>query len=133
MTLDEVITIASIIEREVVVAEERPLVSSVIYNRLEAGMKLEMCSTIMYVLEVPRDRVLYNDLKIESPYNTYMYEGLPVGPIANPGEASIIAALYPDDTPYLFFVLVDPEAGSHEFNVTYNEHLDAMRKYDLDF
>lgn len=133
MTLDEVITIASIIEREVRVAEERPLVSSVIYNRLDQGIHLQMCSTIMYVLEVPRERVLFRDLEIDSPYNTYKYEGLPYGPIANPGEASILAALYPEDTNYLYFVLVDSEKGSHEFNVTYNDHLASMKKYDQDF
>ncbi len=133
MTLDEVITIASIIEREVRVPDERATVSGVIYNRLEEDMKLEMCSTIMYVLDVPRDRVLFRDLEIESPYNTYKYSGLPIGPIANPGEASIIAALYPEEHNYLFFVLVDPEEGRHEFNVTYNDHLNAMNKYDQDF
>ncbi len=133
MSLDQVITIASIIEREVRVPDERELVAGVIYNRLEQGMKLEMCSTIMYVLEVPRERVLFRDLEIESPYNTYMYEGLPVGPIANPGEASIKAAIYPDDNNYLFFVLVDPDTGAHEFNVTYNDHLAAMKKHDQDF
>jgi UPF0755 protein len=132
-TLDEVITIASIIEKEVRVAEERPLVSSVIYNRLDIDMNLQMCSTIMYTLEKPRNRLLYSDLEIDSPYNTYKYSGLPVGPIANPGEASIIAALYPDDTPYLFFVLIDEETGQHEFNTTLNEHNAAKNKYNQDF
>jgi len=133
MTMDEVITIASIIEREVVVPDERSTVSGVIYNRLEEGMKLEMCSTIMYVLDKPRDRVLFRDLEIDSPYNTYMYSGLPVGPIANPGEASIVAALYPESHNYLFFVLVDPEEGRHEFNVRYNDHLNAMNEHGQDF
>lgn len=133
MTLDEVITIASIIEREVRVADERDTVAGVIYNRLEEGMKLQMCSTIMYVLDVPRERVLYRDLEIDSPYNTYKYAGLPVGPIANPGEASIVAALYPEEHNYLYFVLVDPETGRHQFNVTYSDHIRAMNQYDVEF
>lgn len=133
MTLDQIITIASIIEKEVKVPEERPLVSGVIYNRLEINMNLQMCSTIMYVLDVPRDRVFYRDLEIESPYNTYKNAGLPLGPIANPGEASIIAALYPDDNNYLYFVLTDPEVGSHEFNVTLEGHNAAKNKYSQDF
>lgn len=133
MTLDEIITIASIIEREVVVPDERTTVSGVIYNRLDEGMNLQMCSTIMYVLDKPRDRVLFRDLEIDSPYNTYMYSGLPYGPIANPGEASIVAALYPEDHNFLYFVLVDAEEGRHEFNVRYNDHLNAMNKYGQDF
>ncbi|MDA3846413.1 MAG: endolytic transglycosylase MltG, partial [Vallitaleaceae bacterium] len=104
-TIDEIITIASVIEREVRVPSEQVRVSGVIYNRLNIDMKLEMCSTVMYVLDKPQDRLLYSDLKIDSPYNTYIYSGLPVGPIANPGENAIIAALYPETNTYLFFVL----------------------------
>lgn len=133
MTLDEVVTIASIIEKEVKVPEERPLVSGVIYNRLDINMNLQMCSTIMYVLDVDRNRVLYSDLEIDSPYNTYRFPGLPVGPIANPGEASLIAALYPDDNNYLYFVLTDPEVGSHEFNTTLDGHNAAKNKYKQEF
>lgn len=133
MNLDEIVTIASIIEKEVRVPEERSLVSSVIYNRLDIGMNLQMCSTVLYVLDKTRDRLFYQDLEIESPYNTYKNPGLPVGPIANPGEASIIAALYPDDTNYLYFVLTDPEVGSHEFNTTLDEHNSAKRKYNQKF
>jgi len=133
MTLDEIITIASIIEKEVKVPVERPLVSGVIYNRLDINMSLQMCSTVMYVLDVPRDRILYRDLEIDSPYNTYKNPGLPIGPIANPGEASIIAAVYPDDNNYLYFVLTDPEVGSHEFNVTLDAHNAAKNKFNQDF
>jgi UPF0755 protein len=133
MTLDQVVTIASIIEKEVKVPEERALVSGVIYNRLDINMNLQMCSTVMYVLDIDRDRLLYSDLEIDSPYNTYKYTGLPVGPIANPGEASLIAALYPDENNYLYFVLTDPEAGTHEFNTTLDEHNAAKNKYEQDF
>lgn len=133
MTLDQIVTIASIIEREVKVPEERAKVARVIYNRLDIEMPLQMCSTIMYVLDVPRDRVLYKDLEIDSPYNTYKYAGLPVGPISNPGEASIIAALYPDDDNYLYFVLMDPITGEHLFSTTLDEHNAAKQKYKQDF
>jgi len=133
ISLDEVVTIASIIEKEVKVSEERPLVSGIIYNRLEINMNLQMCSTVMYVLDVDRNRILYSDLEIDSPYNTYRYPGLPIGPIANPGEASLIAAIYPDDNNYLYFVLTDPVAGSHEFNTTLDEHNAAKNKYKQDF
>jgi len=132
-TVDEIITIASIIEREVRVQGEQKLVSGVIYNRLNINMNLEMCSTVMYVLDKPQDRLLYSDLKIDSPYNTYMYGGLPIGPIANPGENAIIAALYPEETDYLFFVLKDPETGEHFFSRTLDEHNAAKNTYDTEF
>lgn len=126
LTVDEIITMASIIEREVRAESERKKVAGVIYNRLENGMKLEMCSTVIYALDKPKDfnesKLLYSDLETDSPYNTYMYPGLPVGPISNPGEASIVAALYPEEHDYLFFVLVNEETGEHEFNKTLDEH-----------
>lgn len=133
LTLDEVITIASIIEREVVVDEERAKVAGVIYNRLENGMNLEMCSTVMYALGKTKDRLLFTDLEIDSKYNTYLYPGLPIGPIANPGEASIKAVLYPEEHDYLFFVLVNEETGEHEFNERYEDHIAAMRRHNQDF
>lgn len=137
LTVDEVITIASIIEREVRVDSERKTVSGVIYNRLKTDMKLEMCSTVMFALDKPKDfkkdRLLYEDLEIDSPYNTYMYSGLPIGPIANPGEASIIAALYPEEHDYLFFVLKNEETGEHEFNKTLDEHNAAKAKYKQNY
>lgn len=133
LSVDEVLTIASIIEREARVSDERKVISGVIYNRLNINMKLEMCSTVMYVLDKPQDRLLYSDLKIDSPYNTYMYAGLPVGPIANPGEASIVAALYPDQHDYLFFVLMDPETGEHAFTKTLDQHNNAKNQYNTEF
>ncbi len=132
-TVDDIITIASMIEKEVRVPEERPKVSGVIYNRLNIDMNLQMCSTIMYALEKPRDRVLYRDLEIESLYNTYKYPGLPLGPIANPGQPSIEAALYPENHSYLYFVLKDVETGEHEFNATLDEHNSAKSKYNQKF
>ncbi len=132
-TVDEIITIASMIEKEVRVAEERPKVAGVIYNRLNIDMNLQMCSTIMYALEIPRDRLLYRDLEIESPYNTYRNPGLPIGPIANPGAAAIEASLYPESHNYLYFVLKDPETGAHEFNATLDDHNAAKNKYNQKF
>lgn len=137
LSVDEIITMASIIEREVRVDSERKKVAGVIYNRLEIDMKLEMCSTVIYALDKPKDfnknKLLYSDLETDSPYNTYMYPGLPVGPIANPGEASIVAALYPEEHDYLFFVLVNEETGEHEFNKTLNEHNAAKNQYNQQY
>jgi UPF0755 protein len=123
-TLHEVVTMASIIERETRVAEERETVSSVIHNRLEQGMRLEIDATIEYLLPGTRFRLTYDDLQIDSPYNTYRNAGLPPGPICSPGLASLKAAASPADTDYIFYVLTDPD-GSHTFTETYAEFLRA--------
>ena len=94
----DLVTVASLIEREVKLDEERPLVASAIYNRHNKNMKLQMCSTVQYALGTPKARLMNSDLKIDSPYNTYQNAGLPAGPIASPGQASISAALHPADT-----------------------------------
>ena len=120
-SLDEIIILASIIEKEAKFSEEKNKVSSVFHNRLEKGMKLQSCATIQYILEKPKERLDENDLKIESPYNTYLYKGLPPGPICNPGLDSIMAALEPGEDDYLYFVL--GENGKHIFSKTYQEHL----------
>jgi len=120
-SLDEIIILASIIEKEAKFSEEKSKVSSVFYNRLEIGMKLQSCATIQYILETPKEILDENDLKIDSPYNTYLYRGLPPGPICNPGLDSIIAALEPEEGDYLYFVL--GENGRHIFSKTYQEHL----------
>jgi len=122
LTLDEVVIIASIIERETRLASERPRVSQVVHNRLAIGMNLQLCSTVSYVLDVPRDRLLLADLEIDSPFNTYMHAGLPIGPICNPGAAAIRAAVQPSGGTYLYFVLYDFETGEHFFSNTYAEH-----------
>lgn len=128
-TIDEIMTIASIIEKEVVKPEEQAIVSGIIYNRLDINMNLQMCSTVMYILDKHRDRLLYEDLETPSPYNTYLNPGLPVGPIANPGGGAIRAALFPDDNDYLYFVLKDDGSSTHEFNSDYNAHLIDRAKY----
>jgi len=120
-TMDEIITLASIIEKEAKFAEEKRQISSVFHNRLKSGMKLQSCATIQYILGKPKEILEESDLEIESPYNTYLYKGLPPGPICNPGIDSIIAALEPANEDYLFFVLGDN--GRHIFSKTYEEHL----------
>jgi UPF0755 protein len=127
LTLHDVVIIASMVEREARLDTERPLVSSVIYNRLRKGMKLEIDATIEYILPGNRPRLLNKHLKIDSPYNTYLYPGLPVGPIANPGLASLKAAAQPADTPYLYYVLTGKD-GSHTFCATYEEFQRAKAK-----
>ncbi len=116
----QIITIASMIEKEVQLDEERPRVSSVIYNRLDQEMLLQMCSTVQYVLPVRKKELTYSDLEIDSPYNTYKYTGIPPGPIANPGIDAIKAALDPVKADYLYFVLTG-EDGSHTFTSSYEE------------
>jgi UPF0755 protein len=120
-TMDEIITLASIIEKEAKFAEEKRQISSVFHNRLKSGMKLQSCATIQYILGKPKEKLEESDLEIESPYNTYLYKGLPPGPICNPGIDSIVAALEPANEDYLFFVLGDN--GRHIFSKTYEEHL----------
>jgi len=127
LTLHELVTIASIIERETKVPEERELVSSVIHNRLAKGMRLEIDATIEYLLPGNRFRLTYEDLQIDSPYNTYRNAGLPPGPISNPGLASLKAAASPADTDYIYYVLTDPD-GSHTFTSSYQEFLRAKER-----
>lgn len=126
MTRHEIVTLASIIEKEARVADERPVISGVYHNRLKRGMLLQADPTIQYALGRHRARVLYRDLRVDSPYNTYRYPGLPPGPIASPGDASIEAALYPASVPYLYFV-AHPD-GHHEFRRTLREHNEAVRQ-----
>jgi len=127
MSVLEAVTLASIIEREAKVASDRPLVSSVFHNRLERNMNLESCATVQYALGEVKEVLLLEDLKIESPYNTYIHGGLPPGPIASPGKDALQAALYPADTKYLYFVA--KKDGSHYFSKTLAEHNGAKRKY----
>jgi UPF0755 protein len=122
LSTDDVIIMASIIERETRLASERALVSQVIHRRLARNMSLDMDSTVKYAMDDPPLRLLYVHLDIESPYNTYRNRGLPIGPIANPGLAAIEAALHPADTDYLFFVLRDEETGEHIFTRSLEEH-----------
>lgn len=128
MTIDQVITLASIIEREAKLDSERKTVSAVFHNRLKKNMMLQSCATVQYLFKEQKEVLTYKDLEIESPYNTYKNAGLPPGPIASPGLKSIEAALYPEDVDYLYFVTKGD--GSHIFTKTYSEHLDAQNKID---
>ena len=122
-TLDDIIIMASIIENEIRVPHERALASQVIHNRLRIGMRLEMCSTVVYAMGIRRDRLTFADTRNTiSPYNTYLNAGLPIGPIGNPGIASIEAALWPTQGNYLFFVLRDPVTGEHSWNTNFAAH-----------
>jgi UPF0755 protein len=130
MTVREVVTLASLIEKETAVPEERPLVSAVFHNRLRIGMKLDCDPTVIYALKKDglwRGRLLLKDLRYPSPYNTYVSRGLPPGPICSPGEGSLRAALRPAAGEYLYFV-ADAE-GRHTFSRSYREHLVAVRRY----
>lgn len=123
-TLDNVITMASIIERETDSDTERAKVAGIFYNRLNQNMKLQSCATVQYILGERKAVLSIADTQIDSPYNTYVYSGLPSGPIANPGIDCIKAALEPEKTDYLYFVA--GKDGQHIFSKTYEEHLEAM-------
>jgi UPF0755 protein len=122
MTMDEAVRLASIVEREVVVDKERPIVAGVYYNRLREGWLLQADATVQFVLGKQRDRLTYNDLKVNSPYNTYMHPGLPPGPIANPGRASLAAAVHPAQHDYFFYVTKKDGSSEHYFSRTLAEH-----------
>lgn len=121
LTVTELVTIASMIEREAGNDEDRPNIASVIYNRIAQNMNLQIDATIQYILPELVPVLTLEHLAIDSPYNTYMYPGLPPTPIANPGIASINAAINPASTSYLFYAL-DTETGAHRFFATYYEH-----------
>ena len=129
LTTDEVITIASIIEREVKYSPEKNIVASVIYNRLEQGIKLQMDATVLYAKNEHSDRTLIEDTKIESLYNTYYVDGLPIGPISNPSIDTIEAVLNPANTDYIYYVVKDDTTGEHFFTSDYNEFLKAKDEY----
>lgn len=121
----QIVTLASIVEREARLAEERPVIAGVYLNRLRINMPLQADPTVQYARGQHTARVLFKDLEIDSRYNTYRYPGLPPGPIASPGGASIHAALFPADVPFLYFVAM-PD-GRHEFRRTLEEHNAAVQ------
>jgi UPF0755 protein len=126
-TIHQVLTLASIIKGETHLVDEMPRIAGVYHNRLRIGMRLQADPTIQYLLPGGWRRLLYEDLRIESPYNTYRYAGLPPGPINNPGKNPILAALYPEENKYLYFVA--DGSGGHKFASTYSEHLKYVRDY----
>lgn len=126
-TIHQVITLASIVKGETNLVEEMPIIAGVYHNRLRIGMRLQADPTIQYLLPGGWRRLLYEDLNIDSPYNTYKYAGLPPGPINNPGKNPILAVLYPEIHNYLYFVA--DGKGGHKFAKTYTEHLKYVREY----
>ncbi|WP_062386911.1 endolytic transglycosylase MltG [Demequina iriomotensis] len=126
----QVLTVASLIEREAKLDEDRPKIASVIYNRLAIDMKLELDSTVKYVTQSEGAFASKDELAVDSPYNTYANTGLPPTPIAGPGEASIAAAVNPADTEYLFFVTVNLETGETKYATEYADHLANSAELD---
>jgi len=123
----QIITLASIVEKEAKVPSERKLIAAVYHNRLKLGMKLQADPTAVYGTKAWITKVTAQDLKRKSPYNTYLHKGLPPGPIANPGEGSILATLYPDNADYLFFVAQGD--GSHFFSKDFDAHAKAIGRF----
>lgn len=128
MTVDEVVTLASIIEREARLDEEFPIVASVFHNRIDIDMLLQSCATVQFILKERKEVLLFADIEIDSPYNTYIYPGLTPSPIASPGELAIKSALYPAETNYLYFVTTEKNDGSHYFNETLEGHNRDIKK-----
>lgn len=127
LSFEEVITLASIVEKEAVLDEERDEVAAVFLNRLDIDMKLQSCATVNYARGEWKDRLTYDDIAIDSPYNTYIIKGLPPSPINSPGRLSVIAVLEPAQVDYLFFVAKGD--GSHYFSKDYDEHIQAANEY----
>ncbi len=128
-TFHEIITLASLIEKETGLGTERELISSVFHNRLVKKMRLQTDPTVIYAMVNFDGNIRKKDLSIDSPYNTYKHSGLPPGPIASPGLESIKAALAPANTEFLFFV--SRKDGSHQFSTNYKDHTQAVQKYQL--
>jgi UPF0755 protein len=124
----QILTLASIIEAEAIVDEERPIISGVYHNRLKKGMNLAADPTVQYALGKSK-RLLYSDLKIDNPYNTYRFSGLPPGPINCPGRQSILAAIQPAKHQYYFFVALGDGSGKHVFSETAIQHMKAVQSY----
>ncbi len=125
LSLHEAVTLASIVEREAVAAEERPTIAAIFLRRLGLSRRLESCATVEFALGVHKKRLTNADLRVVSPYNTYRHRGLPPGPIGSPGRASLEASLHPVETQFLYFVARGD--GTHEFSRTNREHEIAKR------
>ncbi|MBQ7096687.1 MAG: endolytic transglycosylase MltG [Clostridia bacterium] len=127
MTLDQVVTFASVVEREAANDAERPVVASVFLNRIAKDMTLSSCATVQYIIKERKDILSESDIRIKSDYNTYMNKGLPIGPIASPGLNSVKAALYPADTDYLYFA-ARADGSENVFAETDEEHMKNVRE-----
>lgn len=127
LNFQEIMTLASIVEKEALLDEERDEIAKVFLNRLDIDMKLQSCATVNYAHGEWKERLTYDDIAIDSPYNTYVIEGLPPSPINSPGKVSIIATLEPADVDYLYFVAKGD--GSHYFSKNYDDHIHAAEEY----
>lgn len=127
LSVYDLITLASLVEREVRYPEDRSVVAQVLLKRLKLNMPLQTDATLQYLMDAPKEEVSIADTQIDSPYNTYQHTGLPPGPIANPGMASIEAVLHPSETEYLYFVA--DRQGHNHYAYTYEEHLNLVNKY----
>ena len=127
LSVYDLITLASLVEREVRFPEDRPIVAQVLLKRLKMNMPLQTDATLQYLMDAPKEEVSIEDTQIDSPYNTYQHVGLPPGPIANPGMASIEAVLNPSETDYLYFVA--DRSGHNHYAYTYDEHLNLVNRY----
>lgn len=127
LNFEEIITLASIVEKEALLDEERDEVAAVFLNRLDINMKLQSCATVNYAHGEWKERLTYEDIAIDSPYNTYVIDGLPPSPINSPGQVSVKGVLEPADVDYLFFVAKGD--GSHYFSNSYDEHINAANEY----
>ena len=127
LTVPQWVTLGSLVEKEAVKESDRPLIASVVMNRLEINKPLQIDATIQFLLDTPKPKLYNKDLQIPSPYNTYLHRGLPPGPIANPGHASLQAALYPTKTDFIYYVA--KKDGYHAFAKTYAEHLKNIKLY----
>lgn len=127
MTTEQVVNLASIVEKEAVLDKDRPIIASVFYNRLKIGMPLQSDATIQYIFKERKKIVTYKDLEIDSPYNSYKNKGLPPTPIASPGIKSIEATLYPEKTEYLYFVA--KMDGGNNYSTNYEDHLKYVKEY----
>ena len=136
MTMDEVVTLASIIQREARITDEFAKISAVFHNRLKKDMPLGADSTIQFLINEDRWDFSIEETKIDSPYNAYQNTGLPIGPIASPGRLALVSAVNPyeefmnPNKPYLYFVLKDPKTGEHVFNTSYEQHIKDKEKYE---
>ena len=126
LSIHELITLASLVEKEAMYDEDRPIIAQVFFKRLKIGMPLQTDTTIQYLLDAPKEDVSIKDTKIESPYNTYQITGLPPGPVASPGMAAIEAVLYPADTDYLYFVA--DRQGHNHYSKSYAAHQEIVER-----
>lgn len=132
-TLDQLVTVASMVESEAMLDSERPVIAGVIYNRLGIDMLLQIDATVQYALAVKNEVVTETDLTVDSPYNTYKYKGLPEGPISNPGQTSLEAAIKPEKHQYYYYVLKERGSSEHTFTENYDEFLTAKADYQATF